>query len=262
MEQGVTRRGRNGASLHFLALALLLHAHAGYAAAPGPGLDDVGPFDVDPEGLALERQLDGQLDGQLDTGLNDCGCDLSQLVDGVQFPEEPELYSLWDPHRAWGTRRMVDTLSRVTEEMRWRFPAAPPLIIGDVSHEHGGVLQGHRSHRAGVDADVGIYFLADGRHENGLVVVDPSDLDLAADLAFVRALFATGEVERILLDQRLIRALRSYAIDSGKMTEADAWRMFVAPGDPLSASVWSLDQVVQHVPGHEHHFHVRVRCGE
>lgn len=229
-----------------------------FAGPLGPDPDDLGPV----SGVSEEDLETAIPDGALDTGIAPAGCDFSHLRNGEQLPDQPTLFTISVPFATWGTPRLVDTLTEVAEEMRWRFPYGDPLTVGDMSRRGGGWLHGHRSHRGGLDADIGIYWGNANQYPQGLRVVAPGDMDLEANLALVQALFATGDVERILLDQRLIRALRRYAIDSGAMSEDDAKATFLLPGDPLSTSAWNLDQVVQHVPGHKHHFHVRVRCGD
>ncbi|MCK6505704.1 penicillin-insensitive murein endopeptidase [Myxococcota bacterium] len=246
----------------FYALGLGTLTSAAHAAPPGPDLDQLGPFG--PE-LALDpAPAPTTTDAVGDTGdagpVADDGCDATRLMDGVRLPDLPDLYTTWDPDRAWGTRTLAETLVRVAEEMRWQFPYGDPLVIGDLSREGGGPLQGHRSHQGGLDADVGIYWGKANQHQQGFRTVTTDDIDLAANLAFVQALFDTGDVERILLDRSLIRALRDYAIESGEMTEAAARAMFILPEDGVEGSLFALDQVVHHVPGHHHHFHVRVRC--
>lgn len=242
----------------FLALAVGLSSSSSRAAPPGPTLDQLGPFDA--ELSAEPAPAAAATDAVGDTGEVDESCDATRLVDGVRLPELPDLYTTWDPDRAWGTRTLAETLVHVAEEMRWQFPYGDPLVVGDISREGGGPLQGHRSHQGGLDVDIGIYWGKANQHQQGFRTVTTDDIDLAANLAFVQALFATGAVERILLDRSLIRALRDYAIDSGEMTEAAAHAMFILPEDGVEGSLFALDQVVHHVPGHHHHFHVRVRC--
>lgn len=231
-------------------------ASTALAGPQGPGLDVLGPFGVEsaPEEAPV---IDDEL---VDTGAADDGCDGTHLPEGVQLPDLPELYTVWDYDRAWGTRLMAETLVRVAEEMRWQFPYGDPLVIGDISRQGGGPLHGHRSHQGGLDADVGIYWGTANQHGQGFRTVTTDDIDLATNLAFVRALFETGNVERILLDQSLIRALRTYAVESGEMSEQEAREMFILPEDGIEGSMFGLDQIVHHVAGHNNHFHVRVRC--
>ncbi len=190
------------------------------------------------------------------------GCDVGSLANGVQLPENPALYTVWRPENAWGTADLVDVLISVSEEMAWRVPGAEPLMIGDMSNEGGGWMRGHRSHRGGLDADVGIYHGDAQQYDYGLRTVPVDQLDLDTNLEFVLALFATDKVERILLDRRLIRALRTHAVQSERLSAEDAAAMFILPEDNLEDSPFSMERVVHHVPGHHHHFHVRVYCGD
>lgn len=240
-----------------LPIVALLSGSPAVAAPTGPFLDQEGPFVLETDDHETE------VDDAVDTGLPGAAtCEFRRLADGVPLPENPALYTIWNRRKAWGTQRLVDTLVFAAEEMAWRFPNAQPLMIGDLSYSRGGWMSGHRSHRGGLDADVGIYFGNAQQHQVGLRTVPVSQLDLDANLAFVQTLLATGDVERILLDRRLIRALRDHAIESGAMTEDVARATFLLPGDALETSPWNLYGVVHHVPGHHHHFHVRVRCGE
>lgn len=227
----------------------------GASAAPlGPFLDEVGPGEL--EAAATTP------DGPADTGPGEQECALVTLPDGVQLPENPDLYTIWNRSNAWGTRRMVDTIEQVAEAMAWRFPYADPFVVGDISRRGGGWMRGHRSHRGGLDADLGLYSLSGHQHQAGLRTVPVSELDLDVNLAFVLALFDTDNVERILLDRRLIAALRQHAVDTGALSEDEARAMFLLPSDGLDVSPWTLHRVVHHVPGHHHHFHVRVYCGD
>lgn len=233
------------------------------AAPPGPSAFQIEPvgddwdyFPTDEASANARENLD------LDTG-GPAVCSETRLAAGVKLPYLPDLYNVLIPDTSYGTQLMAETLVSVMQEMRWRFPHADPLMVGDISRQGGGMLSGHRSHRAGRDADVGIYF-HEGKQPvgGGFRTVTPDELDLEVNLFFIRALLDTGDVERILLDQRLIRELRRHAIDSGVMTEDQARATFILPEDGLSGSMFALHGVVHHVPGHDNHYHVRVRCDE
>jgi murein endopeptidase len=125
-----------------------------------------------------------------------------------------------------------------------------------MSLPRGGQLSGHRSHRGGLDADIGIYFGKGRQYKQGFLVVEPAALDLEANWLLIRSLFETGLVERILLDQAFITRLRQYVIETGELSTEEAYRIFPeAEVDP-----WLMNGVVNHVPGHRHHMHVRVHC--
>lgn len=195
-----------------------------------------------------------------DTGIAEpVACDSQRLVDGVQLPERPELYIRWHADRSWGRPELVEVITEAAEEVAWRLPHADPFVVGDMSSEHGGLLHGHRSHRGGQDADLGLYFGEGRQNLKGFIDVRPADLDVVATWTFIEAMLATGLVERILLDRGHIRRLRRYVIDEGLLSEEEAWATFPAEGSP---DLWRRDGVVQHVSGHRNHIHLRVRCAD
>jgi murein endopeptidase len=117
------------------------------------------------------------------------------LRDGVLLPPAGHTYVTWDmdrahsPNRAsrrWGTDTLVRTLLHVLAQYARAHPAAPRVVVGDLSLEHGGYF-GHLSHQNGLDVDV-YYPRADGLLGPP---DDPSQIDhaLAQDLVnrFVRA---------------------------------------------------------------------------
>lgn len=223
------------------------------AARPGPYLDELAPGELDPPSV-VEDDL-------LDTGLGAPACDATRLVDGVLLPESPALYKLLNPDTAWASRRMADTLAQVAEEMAWRFPGIDPLVVGDISRRGGGPLAGHRSHRGGIDADLGLYETGGRMHQPGFRAPAPGEFDVEVNLAFVLAMLETGNVERIYLDQALIRLLRDHAVESGTLTEDEARAIFILPEDGVERT-WALAGVVEHVRSHHHHYHLRVFCGD
>lgn len=181
----------------------------------------------------------------------------STLVKGLQMPDSPQ-YRIMNKDNVWGTSNMITTLSVATEELQWLVPHAHPLVIGDISKKHGGPMKGHRSHRGGSDADIGIYRGQAEQSPYGLQTVPPSDFDAKTNWILIRALFDTGNVERILLDQTLVNKLREYVIQSGELSKKDANHMFPRQ---MKQTIWLREKVVHHHPGHKHHFHVRTYCG-
>ncbi len=244
--------------LVFLALGVFPAA----AAPPGPASSLLDPVSDDWDYFPTEEAAQHALVlPSSDTGDRSV-CAESSLEDGTQLPYLPDLYRVMVPGNAWGTQLMAETLVAVTQEMRWRFPQADPLVIGDLSRRGGGMLSGHRSHRGGRDADIGIYQLNGRQHPGGFRSLTPDEIDLEINLFFIRTLLDSGDVERILLDQSLIRGLRRYAIESGAMSEEQARATFLLPEDGLVGSLFALHGVVHHVPGHDNHFHIRVRCAD
>lgn len=224
-------------------LALCSALGTAHAAAFGPWPadlappDEEGPVEVEDSGLADSLR-----------------CDPRTLTDGVQLPDLPELYVRWHPDRSWGTPELIDTITQAAAEVAWLLPDADPIVVGDMSSKGGGYLPGHKSHRGGIDADIGLFVKGSRPHENNLVRTRPAELDAPATWLLIRAFLGTGMVERIFLDQRLINTLERYAVSSGQLTQQEADRIF-PQSDP-----WALNGVVQHMPGHDSHMHVRIFC--
>ena len=220
-----------------LAPALVLGL--GYGTGTGPVLDDGAPAPSAPDYSTR------------------AACNTQVLAEPVRLPESPGLIKIWHPDRSYGTAELVEALQVAAQQMEWMRPDSEPLVVGDMSRPRGGHLSGHRSHRGGLDADIGIYFDDGRQYQQGFLVVEPSAFDLENNWLLIRSLLDTGLVERILLDQAFINRLRIHVVKSGELTEAEALRVFPRDEDP-----WIMDGVVHHVSGHRHHMHVRVHCYE
>lgn len=204
-----------------------------------------------------------QLDHEIDTGIQDDAespistCSKASLRNGVQLPEAAGLYKIWFPEKAWGTQDMIDVITVAAEEMAWMMPEADPIVVGDISRKDGGYLEGHKSHRGGMDVDLGLYWGNGRQHQQGFMVITPQQLDAQANWMLIRALLQTGKVERILLDRKLIDAIRRWAVVNGELTSEQADEIFPPRGTPR---VWALTGVVHHATNHKHHMHVRLVC--
>jgi murein endopeptidase len=184
-------------------------------------------------------------------------CSNSKLLSGVLLPDNPSLYKKHDPENAWGTPRMISALTYAAAEVKRQVPDVSPLVIGDISREGGGLLQGHKSHRGGSDADIGLYYKNGNKHKNGFLYVTSSAFDLKTNWILIRAFLESNDVERILVDQAMVNALRRYVVKIGAMTQKDASYTFPAK---MEQKIWLRTKVVHHSPGHKHHYHVRVFC--
>ena len=160
-----------------------------------------------------------------------------RLGRGIQLPAEGQTFFTWDPvrrrapnrgWRRWGSDRLVRALLRVLREFARAHPEAPRIGVGDLSRPHGGDfgvrygLPGHVSHQNGLDADV--YFPRRDGRELPARAVAHIDRALAQDL-----------VERFVA--------------------AGAVRVFVGPRTRLRGK----PRVVQVLPHHDNHLHVRLR---
>jgi murein endopeptidase len=184
-------------------------------------------------------------------------CNDQRLIGGVQLPRNADLYTRMTPNAAWGTPTMIETLVSASQELSWLLPDAEPVVVGDISVRGGGYLAGHKSHRGGIDADVGLYWEGGKQHPGGFVSLPASKLDKEATWILLRSLLATGNVDRILLDQGIINVLKRHVVETGELDPAEAESIFPSPSAPRK---WEMTGVVQHVANHRNHMHVRVRC--
>lgn len=187
------------------------------------------------------------------------GCSSQYLRNGVQLPDLPLFYHRAFPAGAWGTQTMVDVLVETARHMRWLMPEASPLLIGDLSDPNGGYMEGHKSHRGGLDADVGIYKTGGWQSPTGFTTLNASTFDLEANWALISTFLDTGKIDMILLDQGHINRLKAYTLRTGLLDEEEIARIFPDPG---SRESWASTGIVRHVSGHADHLHVRVLCDD
>ncbi len=159
-----------------------------------------------------------------------------RLEHGVLLPAAGADYTTWDmienvsPNRDWrrvGTDRLVRTILTVAARYRRAHRDAPRVVVSDLSLPEGGSFGpeygglGHASHQNGLDVDIA-YPRADGR-EIG--------------------------VERVTeIDRGLSQAL----VDA--FVEARAQYVFVGP----RTHVRGPKAIVQVIPNHDDHLHVRI----
>ena len=208
-------------------------------------------------GQPMGPWLDEALPAALDAPIVEVGaCPDGYLPNGVQLKPSPGLYNIWFPDRVWGRQEMIDMITRASEEMAWLVPEADPIVIGDISTRWGGKLEGHMTHRGGIDVDISLYW-DDARTIIGdYPGAHPDKIDVEVNWLLIRTMMDTGYIERILLDQRNIDRIKVYAVESGDLTPAEADRMFPARGSRDRFKIG----VVHHAPNHQEHMHVRVLC--
>jgi LysM repeat protein len=234
----------------FLALALLLAL-----AAPGasdqpsvahqpdlPSLENamlVEPA-IDAAELRLTAERDPRALGPLSIGTPAAGL----LLNPVPFPEGP-FWRLREPSEAWATDETIDFVVAAIEGVEARYPGSPRLVIGDLSNPKGGRIDRHRSHQAGRDADIGLYYRL-GEAPN-FRAARPLELDAVRTWALVRALVTETDIERIFIDRSLMRALHAEAVAEG---EDPAWL-----ADIFGRG--SEKGIIQHERRHKDHLHAR-----
>lgn len=151
------------------------------------------------------------------------------LVDGTRLPVTGPDWVTWNPvtdhvrnrpGRLFGTERTIRTIIAVLGAYRSAHPAAPKVVVGDISFARGGPMDEHVSHQNGLDVDV--YY---PRHDRTL-----------------RAPTRTAEINRRLAQDLVDR-----------FVAAGAQKIFVG----YSTGLRGPRDVVVPYPNHENHMHVR-----
>jgi hypothetical protein len=118
-------------------------------------------------------------------------------------------------------------------------------------------MYGHRQHREGRDADIGLYRKGRVQPRYGFERVWPSQLDEETTWALIEALLSSGRVKAILLDVGLIEHLKSWLRETGTLSEPEIVRIFP---DPRDTRLWARVGIVRGARNHADHLHVEVTC--
>ena len=163
--------------------------------------------------------------------------------------------------RTYGTQHLVDYTKRAIETTRALHPKLHRLAIGDISHQHGGWLSGHRSHQSGRDIDIGLFFTrAPKGYPQEFVAAGSGRLHVEATFDLVREIAAShlesGGVYRIFLDYRIQGLLYAGARARG-VSRSTLRDLFQYPDGRFARH-----GIVRHEPEHDDHIHVRYKCPE
>ncbi|GAB3750489.1 hypothetical protein GCM10027599_07850 [Yimella radicis] len=116
----------------------------------------------------------------------------------------------------WGTGSTIGQLEAAAA--RFRTTGQGRLPLGDISHEHGGDIDGHASHEKGVDVDVWPIRTDSAQCSAGRITWRSSTYDRAATRQLVKAIRAAapGQVvliyfnDKTLIDEGLTRPLQNH----------------------------------------------------
>ncbi len=209
---------------------------------PDLSVEGLPPVDAAPE--AMGQSIGSPRDGA--------------LLHGTQMPSSRD-YLIRNQDTAWATDNTIAHLQTAIASVRKRNPQLHRLVIGDISTRRGGPLDGHTSHQAGRDVDIGLYYR--GRPDAGpttFVEATREILDRRATFDLIAALAETRDeptgVELIVLDYNLQRILRRAAEMRG-ISEDLLEALFQFPHGPNTRH-----GLIRHKPAHRDHLHVRFRC--
>jgi len=173
-----------------------------------------------------------------------------RLVNGVELPELPQLYTRRSPEKSYGSSHTIRALIVGIANFRRLARFDGEVVINAISMPRGGRFRPHRSHQSGRDADIRLPARPGVKH-----APSPQEVDWMATWRLLSALIATGEVQYIFLDyslqKRLYAVARAAGVSKPQLAEVLQW--------PREAR--SNHGIVRHSPGHKSHFHVRMRCG-
>lgn len=174
------------------------------------------------------------------------------LRGGVQMLDEPGHWR-GRPNRAWGKPLLVESLSLAIRSMDASYPLGTHVVIGDLSKGGGGCLPPHKSHRGGLDVDIGYWFRG-GRQAKWLEGARAHTIDADRTWLFLEALIRTGRVQYAFVVHELQAPLYDAALRRG-WTESQLRGIFQYPR-PES----QLAGVIRHLKGHGDHAHIRMMC--
>ncbi len=178
------------------------------------------------------------------------------LVGGVQMPLNGSTFRLRRPQNAWGKPILVEALQRASAAVQMQTPQLATVMIGDLAKEGGGCLPPHKSHRGGLDVDVG-YYLRGGVEPR--VLADATDATLDADRSwqFLKAIMATGRLQYAFVHYSLQPALYQAALRAGETPES-LLKLIQYPRPQER----SQETPIRHLAGHDDHTHIRLTCGD
>ena len=174
------------------------------------------------------------------------------LRGGVHMAEQDDLWQLRD-HHAWGKPLLVHSLETAIAAVDASYPLGTRVIIGDLSKNGGGCLPPHKSHRGGMDVDIGYWFRG-GRQPRWLETARPHTLDADRTWLFLQALIRSGRVQYAFITYDLQEPLYDAALRHG-WTESQLRPIFQYP-----RPVDRLAGVIRHLKGHDNHSHIRMFC--
>ena len=178
--------------------------------------------------------------------------DQGQVENGAPLPDGDGRLLKAPRGKMWGTRRTVALLDTVLRTWARLEPKADPILVGPMSLPKGGKLAPHQTHQSGRDVDLGYPQVRDPDQKYNWRDMTARNLDVRRTWRLLHLLRATGALERVFIDREIQKLLYDAAVAKNWLSDAELaeWLQYPrAPGDG--------DPLVQHVPQHVDHLHVR-----
>lgn len=168
-------------------------------------------------------------------------------------PLPPALnYRIMFPHRAFGTYYTISAIQQMMQHDVYTYPAAQPLVIGDLSYRTGRRIRPHMSHRSGRDVDISYPRLDHALTLRKFTRPRRDQVDGVRLLSMIRTLIKGGHTEFVLMDRWVQRAAYDAAVEQGA---PQAWLEAV-----FQYPKWSGQTLVRRSKGHDDHMHIRFFC--
>lgn len=174
-----------------------------------------------------------------------------QLLFGRAMIDTPDVWTRHS-HSSWAVPELMYALRSAHAAVQRQFPRGQDLSIGDMSLRRGGRYPPHRTHQAGLDADMRYYIKGVLPGDRERYPVGPGNMDLPRQWAFVYHLYVTGLAEMIYMDVRHQKTLYKYATKTLGMTPEQLKPIISHPFGQRRKTA-----LVRHVRGHYNHLHVR-----
>lgn len=177
-----------------------------------------------------------------------------KLTGGALLSAQPAILTLQRPLRGWGKPLTVEVIRGAAQAVARADPLATHLVVGDLSKQGGGCLPPHRSHRGGLDADIG-YYMFGGDQRTWMVKVTPETIDADRTWRLLSAFRAAGRLRYAFIDYALQAELYRAALRAGETAESlEPFFQYPRPRDQAKVGI------IRHLKGHADHMHVRFTC--
>ncbi|MBZ0272762.1 penicillin-insensitive murein endopeptidase [bacterium] len=171
-----------------------------------------------------------------------------RLVNGIKMTSSPGI-RVRSGSNNYGTPETIAALRYAVAKVHENYPDSHDLLVGDISAPGGGRLKRHRSHQAGRDVDISMYYRNGGQPAT-FIAAGANNLDVPRTWAFLEALMEDNKTEYVFLDAGVQRILRDYVKYKLKASPEYLDRVFSIEGRPRQA-------LIRHARGHRNHIHVR-----
>ncbi len=167
--------------------------------------------------------------------------------------ESSSNFKIYMPSRenGYGTFQLANVLQDLGKKVNELMPGSK-LAVGAISSKNGGKQKGHKSHQNGNDADIS-YLVNNSQLEFKSVTTKAgvqSALLVPENWALFKFAFSTGKVEMIFTDSKIKKAICQEAILKGELKDSKD-----------RSEIYSFLSLIRVTPGHDDHFHLRVKCG-